>query len=411
MDSKAVQAALAYFEVKDNELIIGGRSVREWSDDYQTPFYLYDMSVVDQKVQIFRQSMPDDVKLLYAVKANPNQELLEHMIPLVDGFDVASKGELEAVVQAGGKPETVSFAGPGKREGELQRSIELGIGSINIESERELDIICRLAEHAQARPRVSIRINPDFELHGSGMKMGGGAKQFGIDAEMVPEILQRISNLPVDFQGFHVYAGSQNLSAETIVHCLQKTLELMDRLAGDDADKIELVNLGGGFGIPYYEKDEELDIDHIGQSLESLLLTYRSTFPRARFVIELGRYLVGESGMYVTRVLDKKRSRGKIFLVTDGGMNHHLAASGNFGQVIKKNFPMVASQNLHSRNMEAVDVVGPLCTPLDHLGRNVYLPLLKEGELLSILCSGAYGFSASPLLFLSHKKPKQIISS
>ena len=409
MESKALISALQNFEVADNHLMVAGRSVTEWTHEYGTPCYLYDSSIVRRKIALFRDAMPAQVKLFYAVKANPHSELLKAMMGLVDGFDVASTGELEAVIKAGGNPQTISFAGPGKRRAELSRSIKVGIGSINIESERELDLLVEEAKHLNKTPNVSIRVNPDFELHGSGMKMGGGPKQFGVDAERVPDLLEKAIHLPVNFQGFHIFSGSQNLKAAAICDVLEQSLDLMWRLAGRLADSIKLLNLGGGFGIPYFEKDEELDIFEIGRHLESMLQTWQVRFPKAQFVIELGRYLVGECGLYVTSILYKKVSRGKTFLVIDGGMNHHIAASGNFGQVLRKNYPIVIGNKMHATETEEVNIVGPLCTPLDLIGSKVSLPVASEGDLIAVLNSGAYGYTASPLLFLGHPLPKEIL--
>ncbi len=410
MNSKALESALGYFSIENNALVVGGKTLAEWAEEVSTPFYLYDMSVVERKIALFRESMPGDVLLYYAVKANPHPELLRRISSKVDGFDVASKGELEAVIQAGAKAEGIGFAGPGKTESELERAVDYDIGSLNIESERELESVARIAERTGSRPKVSVRINPDFELHGSGMKMGGGPKPFGIDSERVPAVLKRILELPVRFRGFHVYAGSQNLSAETVAECMEKTLGLIWRIVGEVCCDVELINLGGGFGIPYYENDRELEIGRIGVYLEVLLRKYRPRFPGAKFVVELGRFLTGECGIYATKVLYRKRSRGKTYLVTDGGMNHHLAASGNFGQVLKKNFPIVAAGKINGAPTEQVDVVGPLCTPLDRLAQNAMLPETREGDIIAVLNSGAYGYTASPILFLGRTKPAEIVA-
>lgn len=408
--STAAQNALGYFEIRGDFLYIEGKSIGNWAAAYGTPLYLYDLNVVRQKILRFRRAFPDDVNLYYAVKANPNPQLLTHIRPLVDGFDVASAGELEAVLAAGADPETVSFAGPGKRRDELLRAIVAGIGSINVESERELELVAELGGSGQRPARVSLRINPDYEVHGSGMKMGGGAKPFGIDAEVAPKVLKKLERLPVEFQGFHIYAGSQNLHAEVLAESIERSLELMARLAEHVSVPVKSLNLGGGFGIPYYDGERELDLELLGRRVGDVLAAFRGRFPGARFIIELGRYLVGECGIYLAQVLYRKVSRGKTFLVLDGGMNHHLAASGNFGQILRKNFPLVAPERLGARSHEKVDVVGPLCTPLDLLGAGVSLPELGEGDLVGILCSGAYGYSASPVNFLSHPLPTEVFA-
>jgi len=409
MTKHAISLAKQYFKVFNNQLLIGGHSVEEYAAEHGTPLYIYDKSVVQNKVTLFRDNMPEIVKLFYAVKANPYQPLLKLMTSLVDGFDVSSMGELEAVLEAGGNPQSISFAGPGKRLEELSYAIQQEIGSINIESELELDLIIKEAMRNKKKPNVSIRVNPQFELHGSGMKMGGGPKQFGIDAERVKLVLAKIKESPVNFKGFHIYAGSQNLQAGVIGQCMERSLDLMRQLADNDNESIKLLNLGGGFGIPYYEKDSELDIQQVGVKMNELLKEYRRHFPHADFTIELGRYLSGECGIYVTRILYKKKSRGKTYLITDGGMNHHLAASGNFGQVLRKNFPILLANKVDGDDREVVDIVGPLCTPLDVMGAKIELPIATEGDLIAIMNSGAYGFTASPQLFLGHASPSEII--
>ena len=409
MESKALTSSLKYFEVKNNQLYVNGHTISDIADNHGSPLYIYDTSVIEKKCRLFRKHMPEDICLYYAVKANPNIEILKFVNKFVDGFDIASSGEMKAVLRAGGKPENISFAGPGKNRDELKESIEQGVGSINVESESEIDLIVQESRKLNITPNISIRINPDFELRGSGMKMGGGSKQFGIDAEKLPDIMQKIKKLPVDFQGFHVFAGSQNLDAASICKTFEKTMELMQQATALSNSNIKLLNFGGGFGIPYFKDDEELDIEQLGNRLSSLMQSFRQSFPETGFIIELGRYIVGECGLYVTEILYKKESRGKIFLITDGGMNHHLAASGNLGQILRKNYPILLAAKVKSDKKEKVNIAGPLCTPIDSIGVNIELPQAREGDYIVFMNSGAYGFTASPLLFLSHSLPSEFI--
>jgi diaminopimelate decarboxylase len=304
----------------------------------------------------------------------------------------------------------LSFAGPGKTDAELERAAAAGI-TINVESERELRVLAALGAKASKRPRVAVRVNPDFELKTSGMKMSGGPKQFGIDAERVPQVLADIGRLPLEFRGFHIFSGSQNLRAEAIVEAHSKTVELAARLAEFAPAPVTLLNIGGGFGIPYFPAEQPLDVAPIAANLRSLLPEIRRRMPQAEVVLELGRYLVGESGIYVCKVIDRKISRGQVFLVTDGGLHHHLAASGNFGQVLRKNYPVLVGNRVVGVNKqrEIASVVGPLCTPLDLLGDRMDLARADEGDLIVVLQSGAYGLSASPRSFLSHPEPSEIL--
>jgi diaminopimelate decarboxylase len=247
-----------------------------------------------------------------------------------------------------------------------------------------------------------VRVNPDFELKSSGMKMGGGPKQFGVDAERVPEMLVRIGELGLAFQGFHIYSGSQNLKAASLQDAHEKTFALAIRLAQHAPSPVLTLNIGGGFGIPYFPGEERLDLAAVGANLKRLLPDVQRQLPGAQIVIELGRYLVAEAGVYVSRVIERKVSRGQVYLVTDGGLHHHLAASGNFGQVIRKNYPVVIGNRVSGSERETASVVGPLCTPLDLLADQMDLARADVGDLVVVMQSGAYGLSASPGGFLSH---------
>jgi diaminopimelate decarboxylase len=326
----------------------------------------------------------------------------------VEGLDVASAGELRIALAAGMNPEAISFAGPGKTDAELTEALAAGI-VVNLESEGEMERIAALGRRRAAPPRVAVRVNPDFELKSSGMKMGGGPKQFGVDAERVPAMLARIGQLGLDFQGFHIFSGSQNLRADAIKEAQEKTIELALGLAEHAPSPVRLLNIGGGFGIPYFPGEHSLDIAAVGANLPRLLDGVTRRLPQARVVIELGRYLVGEAGIYVCRIIDRKISRGQVFLVTDGGLHHHLAASGNFGQVIRKNYPVVVGNRVVGGERETVSVVGPLCTPLDLLADHMEMARAEVGDLIAVFQSGAYGLTASPTAFLSHPPPAEVL--
>ncbi|MGH8263268.1 MAG: pyridoxal-dependent decarboxylase, exosortase A system-associated, partial [Steroidobacteraceae bacterium] len=305
-------------------------------------------------------------------------------------------------------PREVSFAGPGKSESELAAAVKAGI-LVNVESVREIDILARLGGSGGPKPRIAMRVNPDFELKSSGMKMSGGAKQFGIDAELVPDVLSGLKGLPLAFEGFHIFSGSQNLRSESIVDAERKSLELAIRLSRSAPMAPRVINIGGGFGIPYFPGEARLDLAPIGAALRDLVQQAAAALPGVKLVIELGRYIVGEAGLYVCRVIDRKISRGQVFLVTDGGLHHHLAASGNFGQVIRKNYPVLVGNRVRGTERESANVVGPLCTPLDLLADRYEMARAQPGDLIVVFQSGAYGLSASPLGFLSHPHPAEVL--
>jgi diaminopimelate decarboxylase len=333
---------------------------------------------------------------------------VRHLAGLVDGFDVASAGELEVALAAGMDPGHISFAGPGKRSAELAAALRAGI-TVHVESERELAELATLGREAGRRPAVALRVNPAFQLKTAGMKMGGGAAPFGIDAERIPGVLRGMDPAQLDFRGFHVFAGSQNLSAAAIIEAQQLSVALAEELAAHAPAPVRELNIGGGFGIPYFPGERPLELAPIGANLHALVTRCGRSLPEARLVVELGRYLVGEAGYYICRVLDRKVSRGHVFLVTDGGLHHHLAASGNFGQVLRRNYPVVIGTRMGATATEVASVVGPLCTPLDLLADAMTLPVAVPGDLVVVLQSGAYGFTASPRGFLSHPEPVEVL--
>lgn len=389
--------------------MVGGLPLAQLAERVgQTPFYAYDRQLIKQRVAELRAALPASVKLHFAMKANPMPAVVGYMAGLVDGIDVASAGELKVALDAGTDPHEISFAGPGKREAELRQAAAAGI-LINIESFREVELLGAISKELSLPARVAVRVNPDFELKGSGMKMGGGPKQFGVDAELVPELLALIGKNGLDFEGFHLFAGSQNLRAESICEAQQKSYELALKLAAQAPSPVRFLNLGGGFGIPYFPGEQVLDLAPIGDNLRMLAKRAEQDFPQASLVIELGRYLVGEAGIYVTRVIDRKVSRGQVFLVVDGGLNHHLSASGNFGQVIRKNYPAAVGTQMNAEQTEVASVVGPLCTPLDILADKMPLPMAYPNDLIVIFQSGAYGASASPQAFLGHPAVVEVL--
>ena len=404
-----VHAPMDAFPTVDGELVVGGLPLSRLAERVgQTPFYAYDRGLLRRRVAELRAALPARIKLHYAMKANPMPALVGLMATLVDGIDVASAGEMRAALDAGADAQEISFAGPGKRDEELRQAVAAGI-LINVESFRELDPLAAASQALGLPARVAVRVNPDFELRSSAMKMGGGPKPFGVDAEQVPELLAQIKRLGLNFEGFHIFAGSQNLKAEAIIEAQRQSFELALRLADSAPAPARFLNLGGGFGIPYFPGESRLDLAPVADNLAQLVTEAAHKLPQAELVIELGRYLVGEAGVYVCRIIDRKLSRGHTYLVTDGGLHHHLSASGNFGQVIRKNYPVAIGNRMDQRAGDAVSVVGPLCTPLDLLADRMPLPEAQPGDLVVVFQSGAYGASASPRAFLSHPEVVEVL--
>ncbi len=400
-----------YFPASTEELHVGGLPVGALAEKYATPLFVYDAAVADQKWTTLRGGLPPTFAICYSVKANPTRAFLEHFLAKDCGLEVASVGEFHQALHAGCKPEKILFAGPGKTEAELHHVLERGIGEIHAESQLEIDRISAISLGLGVRAPVALRVNPAGEVQGGAMRMGGKPAPFGIDEEELDRVLDRVlTDMAIDFRGVHLFTGTQILDHTMLLSQYRKGLEIARRAAARARRPLHTVDFGGGLGIPYFAHEQELDMEAFRQGLAALMGETQGDplFAGTRFVVEPGRYLVGEAGIYVTRISDIKVSRGKKFLIVDGGMNHHLAASGNLGQTIKRNYPLALLNKLKAPAEETVDVVGPLCTPLDILARAAALPKAAVGDLVGIFQSGAYARSASPLGFLSHATPPEV---
>ncbi|MGH3704407.1 MAG: pyridoxal-dependent decarboxylase, exosortase A system-associated [Agromyces sp.] len=401
---------IAGFGTIGAELEVGGMPLSRLAARVgSTPFFAYDRALLDQRVDRLRAALPARVELSYAMKANPMPAVVQHLAHRVDRIDVASSSEMLTALDTPIPADRVSFAGPGKTPAEIRRAVASGI-IVEIESATEFGRVVAAGDELGIVPTVAVRVNPDFAVKGSGMRMGGGPQQFGIDAEQVPAVLRDFASAGVDVIGFHVFAGSQNLHAAVISEAQRRTVDLATELAVHLPAPLRYLNLGGGFGIPYVDRDRPLDLDEVAAGLHELVDgVIADRLPDATPVIELGRYLVGECGVYVTRVIDRKMSRGKTYLVVDGGMHHQLAASGNFGQAIRRNYPVAVGNRVDAAAGDGVTVVGCLCTPLDLLGDDVELPPAEIDDLIVIFQAGAYGLTASPTAFLGHPAPVEVL--
>ncbi|MFD1788854.1 pyridoxal-dependent decarboxylase, exosortase A system-associated [Sphingomonas floccifaciens] len=381
-------------------LAIAGRAAEDWAADRGTPLFVYDQAIVADRIATLRAALPPAVEIHYAIKANPYAPLLAAMAPLVGGLDVASAGELDMALAV--KPAAhISFAGPGKRDAELEAAIRVG-ATLNLESEGEATRAVAIADRLGITPRLAVRVNPSFELKGSGMKMGGRPSPFGIDEARVPALVRRLIAAGADWRGFHIFAGSQALDTAAIIETQRATVHLARDLADRAGAMPPLVNLGGGFGVPYFAGDTPVDVTAIGAALGEVLE------PGCAYAIELGRWLVAEAGVYLTRVVDRKDSGGETFLVVDGGLNHQLAATGNFGTVVRRNYPVMLARG--GEPTETVSIVGPLCTPLDRLADRIAFPRADVGDVVALFLAGAYGATASPARFLGHPDAQEVLA-
>ncbi|MEQ1509630.1 MAG: pyridoxal-dependent decarboxylase, exosortase A system-associated [Sphingopyxis sp.] len=393
----------------DGMMLIGGLRIDDLAVRAgDTPLFVYDVGIVRQRMAALRSAMPEVLGIHYAIKANSYAPFLAAVRPLVDGFDVASGGELARAIAADMPANGISFAGPGKRDTELEAAIVAGV-TLNLESAGEARRALAIGDRLGVTPRLAVRVNPDFDLKGSGMRMGGGAKPFGVDAAMVPALVRDLIGAGADWRGFHIFAGSQALDPLAIAETQSQTVALAAQLAEAIGVAPALVNLGGGFGVPYFPNDQALDIVSIGAALGEVLAKTTLHADETQFAIELGRYIAAECGAYITRIIDRKISHGETFLVVDGGLHHQLAASGNFGTVIRRNYPIALANRFDAPVTEVAHVVGCLCTPLDRLGDQVALPHALEGDLVAVFLAGAYGASASPANFLGQGAAHEIV--
>ncbi|MBT5230380.1 MAG: pyridoxal-dependent decarboxylase, exosortase A system-associated [Methylococcales bacterium] len=407
MKKPITHAPLNYFKTKDNILQINNTPLPQViARAGQTPLYIYDRQLMTERVQQLRQQLPEQIKIHYAMKANPMPAVVQHMANITDGIDVASHNEMLTALDTGIPAEHISYAGPGKTDKDLTAAIAANV-TLNVESINELKRIEHIGTELNLTPQIALRINPDFELKASGMKMAGGAKPFGIDAELVPDIIKTLPQ-SIDLIGLHIFCGSQNLNAQAIIEAHQHTFELASKLAQLAPAPLKFINIGGGFGIPYFPGDTPLAIEPIAHNLQTLIEQH-PLISNSDIILELGRYLVGEAGIYVCQVVDKKISREQTYLITNGGLHHHLANSGNFGQVIRKNYPVIIGNNVGNEHLEQAHIVGPSCTPLDVIAHNMSLPKASINDYIVVLQSGAYGLTASPNQFLSHPNAIEIL--
>jgi diaminopimelate decarboxylase len=378
-----------------------------------TPFYVYSMDDAVAHAKRLRAHLPSRVDLLYAAKANANSRVLQLMQPHVSGLDISSGGELRLATAAGYSPSVMSFAGPGKSDQELELAIGSDIHVLSVESPNELRRAAAIAARLDKQVSITLRINPLHIPKEFPMKMGGLPSQFGIAEEDVDPVIEEALRTPrIRLRGFHIFSGTNCLEKDAIVENVRQTLGIALRLAEKHDLSPEIVNLGGGFGIPYFFGQEDMDVDALGAAIGETVQQFHDAQPRfaqARYLLELGRYLIGAFGAYVTRVIDVKQTRGKRFVILDGGMHHCFPATGNFGQLIKKNYPV---RNLTSEAKPVLqELVGPLCTPIDSMARALELPEAQIGDLIAFMQCGAYSYAASPLLFLSHDTPLELVEA
>jgi diaminopimelate decarboxylase len=386
----------------------------DWSGiaaEYGTPTYVYDGDWLLENLRALREALHPELEVFFSLKSNPNRGVYDVLHSAGARAEVSSLAELRTVLEAGTEPADIVFLGPGKSPREIEACVEAGIYAIVCESFSELDQIERAARERDVRQRVLLRVNPALSIAGSRLTMGGKPRQFGIDEAAVLEAGPKLAGLAhADVAGVHVYLGTRILDAEVVVKNTRYILDLADRIAEATNIRLDAVDIGGGLGVPYFENESELDVAALAKDLNPLLDEFASTHPGTRLIMESGRFLTAPGGTYLMRVRHTKQSMGEDFAVADGGTHHHMAAVG-IGSFVKRNFPI----ELLSREAEAGEptgpwnIAGPLCTPNDTIAKGVVLPRLEPGDLVGVRSSGAYGPSASPVYFLSHGYPAEVL--
>ena len=391
------------------ELYVGGLPVTELVEKYGEPMYVYDAEVIESQYRKLKSVLPEQIEIFYSMKANPNVSLVSFLSRLTTGVDVSSLREMYVAEQAGFTPDRMLFVGPSKSERELREAISKKIFLLVVESEQELLQADKIAGELGVTANIALRINPAFDAAGSKLKMGGGARQFGVDEEGVESILRQAANLRhARVTGIHVYLGTRILDYDVAWKNTRYVLELAQRLRETSGIELSLVDFGGGLGVPYFNGEHDFDIEKFGEEFRKFFDVYLASMPPTRYIMELGRYLVAESGIYVTRARYVKKSRGQKFVLVSGGMNHHQATT-SIGSLVKNHFPMEVLNKMGLPKEEEAHVCGPLCTPADVLGKSVKMTEVEPGDLLGLLKSGAYGLTASPLKFLSHDHPIEVM--
>jgi diaminopimelate decarboxylase len=398
---------VSLIEWKDGRAFAGGVVVEELAAAYGTPLYIYDAGSLKRQYSLLRDALPDAIEIYYSIKANPHPRIVEVFLERGAGCEIASYGEYCRARRAGAVADRIVFAGPGKGRDELEATVSQGIGEIHLESLDEVRTLRELGREVN----VSIRVNP-AAASGGGLMMGGQATVFGFEEESLADVVREVVASPnLRLRGIHVYTGTQILAADSLLSHWRHALDVARRVADLTGQPIGTIDLGGGLGIPYFSHETELDLAAVAAGANQLIkeALADSRLASAHFLVEPGRFLAGPAGVYVARVRSVKSCRGTTFAVLDGGMNHHLAASGNLGQVVRRDYPILNLSRNVAMSEGSIVVVGPLCTPIDTLGRKVKLPEPEVGDLLGVLQSGAYGYTASPLHFLSHPTPAEVL--
>lgn len=396
-------------QVRDGVLCAGDFSCEQLALKFGEPIFVFDGDTIAQQVSRLRSVLPPNMELMYSMKANPNISITSLLGSMVDGLEVSSIGELYLASCAGITPNRIIFVGPAKSDEELREALLSRIACLVVESESELEKVSDLAQELQITVRTALRVNPEIDGPGPKLRMGGAPRQFGIDESEILAVLERAMLLPnLKICGLHAYVGTRILDAHAVAENTRAIVKLACRLQREAGVRFDFVDVGGGLGVSYYADETELDLDLLGEELQAIARWFHSVMPATRLVMELGRFLVAGSGIYLARVRYIKSSRGLKYALLGGGMNHMMAATGA-GSLVRQNFSLLIANKADRPTTEIVNICGPLCTPQDVLGKGAEVPEIVPGDLVAIRNAGAYGLTASPSDFLSHPRPAEVM--
>lgn len=369
------------------------------ANQYGTPAYVYDAAQLISNIEVLRSGISSKAQICYSVKANPNEHLLKLISSHVNRLEVCSVGEFKVAQKAGIAANKMIFVGPGKRENELKFVISQNIGVIVAESTQELDIIDHLV--SDYKVSIALRINPQTSVSGGRLNMSGSPTQFGFNENEAFSILNNNPYGNISIDGIHFYYGTQHLDGNVVNKLFALSIEIFQKAV--DIAPLKFIDFGGGFGVPYFENEKQFDF--------SLLQEWRDVINSSQFnsydvLVESGRYIAASCGCFLTKVLYTKQMNGKKFAIADGGMNNHFSLA-SIGRLLKRDFPVAVLND--SQDSEVVSIAGPLCTPVDMIASNVNLPLIKPNDILVLKNAGAYGYTYSPQMFLSHPAPIEML--
>ncbi|MGN6059443.1 MAG: pyridoxal-dependent decarboxylase, exosortase A system-associated [Sphingomicrobium sp.] len=391
------------------ELLIGGLPVEELiAEAGGTPLFVYDNNIVGGQIAALRAAMPDGLAIYYSVSANPYEPLLNFIGRYVEGFRVVSRGELEHLKRAGLAGIGMTFAGPGKGNDELEAGIAAG-ATISVESEGEARRAIEAGERVGIQPRLAVRVNPPFSIDEGRFSIGARPSPFGVDAERVPSLVEGLIEAGVDWRGLHIFAAAQSLDDDSLIEAHRAIIACAGEIAHTLGIPLPELNLGGGFDVPRFAGEKPIDVYRMATALHDTVCNGPELLATTRLSLELGRWLVAECGVYLTRILDRTESCGETFLTTDGGGQHLLGATGCLWERGHGNFPIAVANRFSAPAEEQVTVTGCLATPHDSLGNEVMLPRAEPGDVIAIFCAGAYGLTASPQAWESRPPAREMM--